>query len=89
MPDFWQRNVHECPRCGSSLRFGGDVHECGARDDSHIRFNLATTDEEKAALSESVRQIYGIDEDLWYRRHPHYREIVRKQRAQQPTASKG
>ena len=43
-----QMNVHECPRCGSSLRYGGDVHECDPRDDSRVRFNLATADEEKA-----------------------------------------
>lgn len=81
MPDYWTMNVHECPRCGSYLRFGGDIHECGQRDDSHIRFHLATTDEEKAVLSESVRLIYGIDEEFWYRHRPHYRAIVERKRA--------
>ncbi|MCA8985819.1 MAG: hypothetical protein KDA76_19035 [Planctomycetaceae bacterium] len=47
-------NVHECPHCGSYLRFGGDLRECGPRDGSHIRYNLATTDEEEAALSEAA-----------------------------------
>ncbi len=81
MPDFWTMNVHECPCCGSCLRYGSDPHECGPRDDSHIRYNLATTDEEKAVLSESVRLIYGIDEEFWYRNRPHYRAIVDRKRA--------
>lgn len=76
MPDFWTMNVHECPRSGSYLRFGGDVHECGPGDDSHIRYNLASTDEEKAALSESVRLLHGIDEAFWYRNRPKVRAIV-------------
>lgn len=70
MPDFWTMNVHECPHCGSHLRYGGDPHECGPRDDSHIRYNLATTDEEKAALSEAVRLLHRIDEAFWYRNRP-------------------
>lgn len=83
MPDFWTMNVHECPHCGSYLRFGGNIHECGERDYSHIRFNLATTDEEKAVLSESVRLIYGIDEDFWYRyrNRLQFRAIVERKRA--------
>lgn len=73
-------NVHECPRCGSYLRFGGDIHECGQRDDSHIQFNLATTDEQKAVLSESVRLIYGIDQELWYGNRPEMLAIVQRLR---------
>jgi len=80
MPDFWTMNVHECPQCGSYLRFGGDLHECGPRDDSHIRYNLATTDEEKAALSESVRLLHGIDEAFWYRNRPKVLAIVQRLR---------
>ena len=78
MPDFWTMNVHECPQCGSYLRFGGDLHECGPRDDSHIRYNLATTDEEKAALSEAVRLLHGIDEAFWYRNRPEVLAIVQR-----------
>ncbi|WP_437226056.1 hypothetical protein SH661x_004383 [Planctomicrobium sp. SH661] len=73
-------NVHECPQCGSYLRFGGDPHECGPRDDSRIRYNLVTTDEEKAALSESVRLLYGIDEAFWYRNRPKVLAIVQRLR---------
>lgn len=80
MPDFWQMNVHECPRCGSYLGYGGDVHECGPRDDSHIRYNLATTDEEKAALSESVRLLHEVDEAFWYRGRPDVLAIVQRLR---------
>lgn len=67
-----QMTVHECSRCGSYLRYAGDPHECGSRDESHIRYNLAKTPEEKAALSEAIRQIYGIDPAFWYagRRRP-------------------
>lgn len=89
MPDFWMMNVHECPQCGSYLRFGGDPHECGPRDNSHIRFNLATTDDEKAVLSESVRLIYGIDEGFWYRNRPHFRAIVERKRADGTLKPKG
>ena len=71
----------ECPRCGSCLRDWNETHECGPCDDSHIQFNLATTDEEKAVLSESVRLIYGIDEEFWYRNRPHVRAIVERKRA--------
>lgn len=84
-----QMNVHECPCCGSYLRYGGDPHACGTRDDSHIRFNLATTDEEKAILSETVRRIYKIDEEFWYRNRPRYREIIQRLREQEPTEQKG
>lgn len=80
MPDFWTMNVHECPQCGSYLRFGGDLHECGPRDDSHIRYNLATTDEEKAALSEAVRLLHGIDEAFWYRNRPEVLATVQRLR---------
>lgn len=80
MPDFWTMNVHECPHCGSYLRYGGDPHECGPRDDSHIRYNLATTDEEKAALSEAVRLLHGIDEVFWYRNRPEVLVIVQRLR---------
>ena len=71
----------ECPRCGSCLRYWKDTHECGPRDDSHVRYNLAITDEEKAVLSESVRLLYGIDQEFWYRARPHYRAIVERKRA--------
>jgi hypothetical protein len=80
MPDFWTMNVRSCPHCGSDLRFGGDLHECGPRDDSGVRYNLATTDEEKAALSESVRLLYGIDEAFWYRNRPEVLAIVKRRR---------
>ena len=54
-------NVRECPHCESYLHFGGDLHECGLCDDLHIRYNLATTDEEKAAIFEAVRLLHGYD----------------------------
>ena len=74
MPNRWTMGVQECSFCGASLRFGGDAHECGSR--SRIKYDLATTDEQKALLSDAVRKVYGIDEDRWYRQRPHYREIV-------------
>ena len=80
MPDFWTMNVHECPRCGSYFRYGGDVHACGPLDESHIRCNLATTGEEKAALSESVRLLHGIDEAFWYRNRPEVLAVVQRLR---------
>ena len=76
MPDFWTMNVHECPQCGSHLRHGADPHECGRRDDSQIRYNLATTDEEQAAISEAIRLLHGIDETFWYRHRPEVLAIV-------------
>ncbi len=81
MPNRWTMGVQECSFCGASLRFGGDAHECGTR--SGVEFNLATTDEQKALLSEAVRKVYGIDEDRWYRQRPHYRVIVLKNRIAQ------
>ena len=81
MPNRWTMGVQECSNCGASLRFGGDAHECGSR--SGVEFNLATTDEQKALLSEAVRKVYGIDEDRWYAQRPHYREIVLRNRMEQ------
>lgn len=52
-----------------------DAHECGSR--SGVEYDLATTDEQKALLSETVRTIYGINEDRWYAGRPHWREMVR------------
>ena len=46
---------------------------------------MATTVEQKALLSETVRKIFGIDEDRWYAGRPHWREIVTRHR----TALKG
>lgn len=89
MPDFWTMNVRSCPHCGSDVRYGGDLHECIPGDRSQVRYNLATTAEERAALSESVRQIYGIDEAFWYRNRPHYLEIVRRMRADGTLLAKG
>ena len=83
MPNPWTMGVFECSLCGASLRFGDDAHECGSR--SGVEFNLVTTDEQKALLSETVRKIYGIDEDRWYAGRPHWREIVLRHR----TAQKG
>ena len=74
-------NVHECPQCGSYLRFGGDVHACHPCDDSHVQYNLATTDEEQANLSESIRWVYGIDKRAWGRAWIRYREILQRKRA--------
>ena len=81
MPNRWTMGVQECSFCGTSLRFGDDAHECGSR--SGVEFNLATTDEQKALLSESVRKVYGIDEARWYAGRPHYLEIVRRHRITQ------
>lgn len=89
MPDYWQMNVRSCPHCGSDVRYGGDLHECTPGDRSQVRYNLATTDEELAALSESVRQIYGIDEAFWYCNRPNYWVIVQRQRRAQSTLSPG
>lgn len=89
MADFWHMNVRSCPHCGSDLRYGGDLHECIPSDRSRVRYNLATSEEEKAALSESVRQIYGIDEAFWYRNRPQYLEIVRRMRASGTLLAKG
>lgn len=80
MPNRWTMGVQECSFCGASLRFGCDAHECGVR--TAVKFNLATTDEQKALLSEAVRKVWGIDEDRWYRNRPHYREIVRRHQEQ-------
>ena len=80
MPDFWTMNVRSCPHCGSEVRYGGDLHECIPGDEPPVRFNLATTDEEKAALSESVRLLYGIDEAFWYRNRPEVLAIVQRLR---------
>ncbi len=80
MPNRWTMGVQECSHCGASLRFGDDAHECGSR--YGVEFNLATTDEQKALLSETVRRIYGIDEDRWYAQRMHYREIVRQHQEQ-------
>ncbi len=77
MPNRWTMGVQECSFCGASLRFGDDAHECGTRD-THIEYDLATTDEQKALLSEAVRKVWGIDEDRWYAKRPHYRAIVRR-----------
>ncbi|MCA9091339.1 MAG: hypothetical protein KDA90_22210 [Planctomycetaceae bacterium] len=74
-------NVHECPQCGSYLRFSGDVHACHPCDDSHVQYNLATTDEEQANLSESIRWVYGIDKRAWGRAWIRYREILQRKRA--------
>ena len=83
MPNRWTMGVQECSFCGSSLRFGDDAHECGSR--SGVEYDLATTEEQKALLSETVRKIYGIDEDRWYAGRSHWREIVMRHR----TALKG
>lgn len=88
MPDFWRMNEHECPQCGSYLRFGGDLHECGPRDDSHLRYDLATTDEERAALSEAARVALRISEVLWYRDRPEMLEIARRLRRERRFDSK-
>jgi hypothetical protein len=80
VPNFWTMNVHECPRCGSYLRYGGDAHFCEPHHGAHIRYNLATTEEEKAAVSESVRQVSGISEDFWYRNRPKVLAIVQRLR---------
>jgi len=82
MPNRWTMGVQECSFYGARLRFGGDAHECGAR--SGVEYDLATTDERKALLSETVRTIYGIDEDRWYTGRPHWREIVRRHRSKSP-----
>lgn len=71
----------ECPRCGGDLRNWNDTHECGPRDDSHVRYNLATSCEEQAMLSETVRLVYGIDEEFWYRSRPHDRAVILRKRA--------
>ncbi len=80
MPNRWTMSVQECSFCGASLRFGGDAHECGVR--TAVEFNLATTDEQKALLSEAVRKVYGIDEERWYAKRPRWREIVLRNRTQ-------
>ena len=80
MPNRWTMGVQECSFCGASLRFGGDAHGCGTR--SSVEFNFATTDEQKALLSEVVRKVYGIEEDRWYAQRPHYRELVRQHQEQ-------
>jgi len=48
-----------------------------------MEYDLVTTDEQKALLSETVRTIYGINEDYWYAKRPHWREIVRLYRITQ------
>ncbi|RLS54306.1 MAG: hypothetical protein DWH91_12210 [Planctomycetota bacterium] len=80
MPNRWTMGVQECSYCGASLRFGDDAHECGSR--SEVEYDLATTEEQKALLSETVRRIYGIDDDLWYAGRPHWREIVLRHQEQ-------
>ena len=80
MPNRWTMGVQECSFCGASLRFGGDAHECGVS--TAVEFNLATTDEQKALLSETVRKVYGIDEERWYVQRPHYRELTRRHQEQ-------
>ena len=80
MPNFWTMNVRSCPHCGSEVRYGGDLHECIPGDEPPVRFNLATTDEEKAALSEAVRLLHGIDEAFWYRNRPEVLAIVQRLR---------
>jgi hypothetical protein len=60
--------VGECSRCGASIRFLGDAHECGNR--SRIEWNLSTTDEERRKVSDVVRRVYGISEEVWNRRKP-------------------
>ncbi len=79
----------DCPTCGASLRHWNDSHVCGPSDRSHIRFNLATTDEEKAEVSEAVRQVHGIDEDFWYRNRPEMFKIVQRLRKQRAVEEKG
>ncbi len=81
MPNRWTMGVQECSFCGASLRFGGDAHECGTRN-THIEYDLATTDEQKALLSEAVRKVYGIDEDRWYAQRSHFHELVRRHQSQ-------
>ena len=81
MPNRWTMGVQECSFCGASLRFGGDAHECGTRN-TCIEYDLVTTDEQKALLSETVRKIYGIDEDRWFAGRPHWREVVLRHRTQ-------
>ena len=81
MPNRWTMGVQECSFCGASLRFGGDAHECGTRN-THIEYDFATTDEQKALLSDAVRKVYGIDEVRWYAQRPHYRAIVQRHQAQ-------
>ncbi len=82
MPNRWRMGVQECSHCGASLRFGDDAHQCGSRN-THIKFNLATTDQQKALLSEAVRKVWGIYEDRWYAQRPHYREFVKRHRTEQ------
>ena len=81
MPNRWTMGVQECSHCGASLRFGDDAHECGTRN-TRIEYDLATTDEQKALLSEAVRKVWGIDEDQWYAQRPLYREIVQRHQEQ-------
>lgn len=57
----------ECERCGSMLRIDGDPHCCGARDDSFIRYNFATTEEQKREIAATIREIFHIPEEEWGR----------------------
>lgn len=70
----------ECPRCGSVLRYWDELHDCQIRNDQAIRYNLAQTDEEKVALSEAVRQVYGISPRRWYLGRSKHRCILQRLR---------
>jgi len=61
-------SVGECSHCGASIRFLGDAHECGQR--SRIEWNLSTTDEERRKVSDAVRRVWGISEEVWNRPRP-------------------
>ncbi len=72
----------DCPTCGASLRHWDDPHCCTPSDRSHIEFNLASTDEERAEVTEAVRRVYGIDEEFWYRNRPEMHQTVQRLREQ-------
>lgn len=72
----------DCPICGSSLRHWNDIHVCAPSDWSQITFNLASTDEERAAVSEATRRVCRIDEEFWYRNRPEMHELVQRLREQ-------
>jgi hypothetical protein len=59
----------ECSRCGAALRSWDETHECERRDAS-IQYNLATTDEQQAIVSEAIRQAWKIPEQIWYANRP-------------------
>ncbi|MCC7420783.1 MAG: hypothetical protein IT428_10895 [Planctomycetaceae bacterium] len=60
----------DCPRCGTPLTNPQQPHVCD-RLDAVERFNIPATFEERNEVSESVRELYNVPRDVWWKGREH------------------